>query len=619
MPIEDTDIFLLNNANQSYKISAADLKTALSSSGSSWTSTPIGTGRGEFYSVAFGNNRWIASSYSTADYMMWSDDGITWEQANNFNVSACYGVGADNNKFIAVGSGFVQSSDDGKTWTNAGSIGNAYFDVTYGNGVWIAVGNAGGHIRSENNGTSFTEVFGQGLPNSQWRGIAYGNGRFVCVGNGGNTRIAWSENDGNNWNTVFENTSAWMDVAFGNGRFVAIASDGSGDTIMWSINGETWTKLAPPEYVGWNSITFGNGEFVAVGGDGSKSGVMRSPDGENWTMETPANNNKWYSVAFGNDRFVAVAQTGSDDRCMYSNAATPVEGIMLVNRAGVSYKCDITNLKDKLLDDDILLVNRNNLSYKVAGIDFKELLGKTWKGVATDIQTIKASYNFTQNNLQAGQFDPATVGNAFDGSLDTSFDCYHRSGYSGYWQIDITNPEDSRGFPSAKNTAGRCVAVYFANNFSTAKQVALRLNSADPQVSSIYKQPKPGEWVEWLWFGSEISSSNTAFINRFGLYTNLGGLNSNVAAVDFDAPVGGPYNPTILVKDGENTSVLTFEPGTDFSELILGDPSKPLYDTDSGGSGIPLSVFKADNKVVTEEISTWPTGPQSTVINQDLD
>lgn len=56
----------------------------------------------------------------------------------------------------------------------------------------------------------------------------------------------------------------------------------------------TWTSRttpAPPD--NWNGVTYANGLFVAVAGSGTGNRVMMSPDGTTWTSRTSAADNAW--------------------------------------------------------------------------------------------------------------------------------------------------------------------------------------------------------------------------------------------------------------------------------------------------------------------------------------
>jgi hypothetical protein len=65
-------------------------------------------------------------------------------------------------------------------------------------------------------------------------------------------------------------------------------------------------------------VTYGNGLFVAVAYSGTGNRVMTSPDGITWTIRTSAADNDWAGVTYGNGLFVAVAHSGTGNRVMTS-------------------------------------------------------------------------------------------------------------------------------------------------------------------------------------------------------------------------------------------------------------------------------------------------------------
>ena len=73
----------------------------------------------------------------------------------------------------------------------------------------------------------------------------------------------------------------------------------SDSTIIGSAGYNNYSRL--------NNVTYGNGLFVAVAYSGSGNRVMTSPDGITWTIGTSAADNYWTSVTYGNGIFVAVA------------------------------------------------------------------------------------------------------------------------------------------------------------------------------------------------------------------------------------------------------------------------------------------------------------------------
>jgi hypothetical protein len=69
------------------------------------------------------------------------------------------------------------------TWTQRASVAdNGLYGVTYGNGLFVAVGDVGTILTSPN-GVRSTEQ-ASGTSNSLY-GVAYGNGTFVAVGEDG--------------------------------------------------------------------------------------------------------------------------------------------------------------------------------------------------------------------------------------------------------------------------------------------------------------------------------------------------------------------------------------------------------------------------------------------------
>jgi len=110
----------------------------------------------------------------------------------------------------------------------------------------------------------------------------------------------------------------WLSVTYGNGLFVAVAASGTGNRVMTSPDGITWTSRTSAANNSWTSVTYGNGLFVAVSVDGEGNRVMTSPNGINWTSRTSAANKDWYSVTYGNGLFVAVAPFATGNGVMTS-------------------------------------------------------------------------------------------------------------------------------------------------------------------------------------------------------------------------------------------------------------------------------------------------------------
>lgn len=115
--------------------------------------------------------------------------------------------------------------------------------------------------------------------------------------------------DAQTWNVSAAGYPAdndWEAVAYGNGVFVAVSSTGSGNRVMTSPDGISWTPRTSASDSDWQAVTFGNNLFVAVG----TNAVMTSPDGTTWTSRT-AVNGSWDSVAGCGGMFVAVSSVTS--------------------------------------------------------------------------------------------------------------------------------------------------------------------------------------------------------------------------------------------------------------------------------------------------------------------
>jgi len=120
--------------------------------------------------------------------------------------------------------------------------------------------------------------------------------------------------DGTTWTIRSTPTAAeedWRSVAYGTvngtGLFVAVSSTGTGNRVMTSPDGITWTSRTSAADNQWRSVIYGNGLFVAVSDNGTGNSivgsiadrVMTSPDGITWNARTAAANNDWYSITYG--------------------------------------------------------------------------------------------------------------------------------------------------------------------------------------------------------------------------------------------------------------------------------------------------------------------------------
>lgn len=110
------------------------------------------------------------------------------------------------------------------------------------------------------------------------------------------------------------------------GRFIAVAVTGTGNRVMTSLDGITWTIGTSAGDYNWTSVTWSPqlklAVAVAYGGAGDTP-VMTSPDGLAWTLRTLSNANRaqqWDSVCWSStlSLFCAVSENGTTQQVMTS-------------------------------------------------------------------------------------------------------------------------------------------------------------------------------------------------------------------------------------------------------------------------------------------------------------
>ena len=149
--------------------------------------------------------------------------------------------------------------------------------VTVTSTVFIGVGAKGGICYStnaspHNHGEEWSCV-APTVPDKKLYGIAYGNNKFIAVGQSGTVIIS---DNGSGWATRTSNTSANLNsIAFGNNTFVGV---GSNTVIVSTDNGTSFLETYTAQYL--RDVTYGNGVFVAVG---YYENIYTSTDGDTWT------------------------------------------------------------------------------------------------------------------------------------------------------------------------------------------------------------------------------------------------------------------------------------------------------------------------------------------------
>ena len=270
--------------------------------------------------IAYGNGKFVAVSNGSFN-LLHSNDGVTWETVTVGSFGLSDVIYADN-KFVAVGAEFsgvdlitnVEVSTDGVSWTryNPFTNGIAPKAITYGNGLFVVVGNGGGNrVMTSTNGVSWTlrSVLDN---NDSWNSVAFGNNTFVAVSTSGGQRNMYST-DGISW--TGSATIIGTKVIFANGKFTTGRN--------YSTDGISWT--ASDLGVSPAQLTYGNGVYVGLI-LASSNGIALSTDAITWERVTIPALNTWSALTYADSKFVALSSDGTNRSMIsYSNEGQTIE------------------------------------------------------------------------------------------------------------------------------------------------------------------------------------------------------------------------------------------------------------------------------------------------------
>lgn len=214
-------------------------------------------------------------------------------QGNNLN-SITYG----NGLWVGVGDyGTIITSPDGESWTvRKTGVTNNLKDAVWGDGKWVVVGWQG-TVLTSTDGVIWSLGPSGGYYNS-FDTVVYGGGLFVASGT---SYATWTETspDGLIWTPRI--WGGFTDLLWDGERFI-------GSCCVWcgaysSTDGITWTRIAAgaPPFIAWNGS-----HYVGPGYDG----FWVSPDAVNWTTYPLDDYPTITSICWGGGRFVAVGHYG---------------------------------------------------------------------------------------------------------------------------------------------------------------------------------------------------------------------------------------------------------------------------------------------------------------------
>lgn len=257
--------------------------------------------------------------------MVHSPDGNTWQTVATPRFLRAAGLAYGNGKYVVLGSfvynnyGPSSSSEDGINWTVSDDLdGNHKSEVAFVNGHFVALGSR--FYSTSNDGHNWT--IKENFPYT-FRNVIYAQGIYLAAGFSpeGNAAL-FSSSDEETWTLVHEsnktsNYDTYETLAYGNGRFVAIARYSD---IVYSDLGINW-NYAPSASPGhFEGLAFGNGYFYSSSGEGQS---YLSGDGINWTRSTDNISSRISNVSFLDETFWAYGLNGNIFRLAPSELIEP--------------------------------------------------------------------------------------------------------------------------------------------------------------------------------------------------------------------------------------------------------------------------------------------------------
>lgn len=246
-------------------------------------------GTNTWNAIAYGNGKYVAVGAN--GYVTTSTDGVNWTTPEQRLRTTARRITYANDYFlITYLFGSFGKSFDAVTWTYTNRIGSNlsdWYDIAYGNGIWIAVGDNGkyGYITTSTDGLSWTEPTIHTEVETIYS-VTFGNGKFVAIGNGG---YIFTSEDGQNWNSLKIEAlqpAIFEKIIYANGLFVTCGWQYTNSyigCISTSADGAAWSEPFKTEYSKWYDIVYRNGLFVCVGSN-ANGNACKSVDGKNWTL-----------------------------------------------------------------------------------------------------------------------------------------------------------------------------------------------------------------------------------------------------------------------------------------------------------------------------------------------
>jgi hypothetical protein len=360
-----------------------------------WTTNQISTNASAFHHIVYGNGIYVAvGQYSDYGAFYTSIDGLHWKlqytEPNSWNVTLNYSAGHFAGVCVGLGAGVADVSSDGTNWVTV-FFSNSGFTfapaaITYGNGLYAAVGNANNiaSIFTSPDGSTWTQRQAGASPGGPVTSVTYGGGKFVAIGNNDGYEYTSS---GPGFGTTWTQRAilGGSKISYANGLFFVPLNN---RTNLLSTDGINWSLKATGLTNTLGVVTYGNGIFMAQSGISRPGSYLAtSTDGTNWFQYAkllpnycPIPDTADFDVSLATDgtRLVTGSATGSFYYNGFIYTSDPLVGVRMTNNP--SPKIAISGL-----------VGRN---YQIQSVDVLTSGSSNWRTNAT-LQLTNTPYIWT--------------------------------------------------------------------------------------------------------------------------------------------------------------------------------------------------------------------------------
>lgn len=364
-----------------------------STDGITWSNQLKGTAAG-LEDIVYGNGMFVAVGYdligstSIQGAIITSEDGEAWVNRKPplipYKRDHLSSISYGNSKFIALGNrditgidtkGLIMTSSNGISWTEQ-LIEDMPMGSVYGNQQYVIVTNSGNILTSPDGESWTTQTSGV---SETLYSVTYGNGLYVAVG--GNNIL--NSSDGITWNVLMSDNSIELyKVAYGNGLFVAV---GAGGKIVTSEDGTSWTNRSSNVYQRLVNVQTDGSGFKIAGDDGV---ILTSNDGIVWSKEQSGETTRLKGLASNGSILLAVGEEGLVlKKTITSSTINPAVASFDKNSNSVDYKNVATTIdlkgneltgisngshslvqdNDYTFDNGIITISKDYLSKQAVG------------------------------------------------------------------------------------------------------------------------------------------------------------------------------------------------------------------------------------------------------------